>query len=325
MSGRSILADEVGLGKTIEAGIVCAELRLRGLARKILFLTPAGVVGQWGEELERKFGIPTEIATLKGWGQTTKPSDSYAKDEVVSIVSLSSARRPEFRDLLNKVSWDLVVIDEAHRVRNPKTASTKLVRSLKSRYMLLLTATPVENRLEDLYHLVSLIRPGHLGTISDFRRKHVSPVGSKDSEVSQNVSQFSTQVKALDDLKHSLRSVMVRHRRSEVALMLPRRLAETIVVTPTPEEVALYSKISDKVREEARSLGSGRSMVLRTVQRLAGSSPKAAARTLEHNGRNYFPKYPDSDHAQYRVFGKKPMAIGVRILLGCIRIMVTLK
>ncbi len=105
MSGRSILADEVGLGKTIEAGIVCAELRLRGLARKILFLTPAGVVGQWGEELERKFGIPTEIATLKGWGQTTKPSDSYAKDEVVSIVSLSSARRPEFRDLPNRLFW----------------------------------------------------------------------------------------------------------------------------------------------------------------------------------------------------------------------------
>src|ERR1039458_7444160 len=121
MSGRAILADEVGLGKTIEAGIVVSELRLRGLARRVLVLAPTGLVAQWGEELERKFAIPTVVADRMGWMDTQLLS-ARIEDPVV-LASLATARRSPLRDLLTEVEWDLVVVDEAHRVRNPDRKS----------------------------------------------------------------------------------------------------------------------------------------------------------------------------------------------------------
>jgi SNF2 family DNA or RNA helicase len=278
MSGRAILADEVGLGKTIEAGIVLSELRVRGLARRVLVLAPTGLVGQWGEELERKFAVPTVVAGAGGWSEE---STGTIEDPVV-LASLATARRSSLRDLLTEVAWDLVVVDEAHRVRNPRTASSKLVRTLQARFLLLLTATPVENRIDDLYHLVSLVRPGHLGTIADFRRRHTLPERATAS--GPPPPEATVEVAALGVLRRSLRDVMVRHRRSEVALMLPRRLAETRSVVPADGEAALYRLIAERVRSEGRQAGAGRSMALRTVLRLAGSSPRAVAPTLDRMG-----------------------------------------
>jgi SNF2 family DNA or RNA helicase len=177
-----------------------------------------------------------------------------------------------------------VVVDEAHRVRNPRTASSKLVRALRARFMLLLTATPVENRIDDLYHLVSLVRPGHLGTVGDFRRRHGSPP-EREPTTSQVASRApAPPVAAVADLRRSMRDVMVRHRRSEVSLMLPRRLAETLPVQPSRAEADLYGQIAERVRSEGRQGGAGRSMALRTVLRLAGSSLPAAAPTLDRMG-----------------------------------------
>jgi SNF2 family DNA or RNA helicase len=281
MSGRAILADEVGLGKTIEAGIVLSELRLRGLARRVLVLAPTGVVAQWGEEFERKFAIPTVVATSEKWTPGAVASTSI--EDPVVLASLATARRLPLRDLLTEVDWDLVVVDEAHRVRNPRTASSKLVRALRTRFMLLLTATPVENRIDDLYHLVSLVRPGHLGTIGDFRRCHGTP-SDRRGEVEKLAAESAPNVAALGELRRSMRDVMVRHRRSEVTLMLPRRLAETLSIEPSDVETALYSQIAERVRSEGRHTGPGRSMALRTVLRLAGSSPRTVARTLDRLG-----------------------------------------
>jgi hypothetical protein len=111
MQGRAILADEVGLGKTIEAGLVLSELRLRGLAPRVLVLVPAGLVGQWREELEVKFGLPALIAKtgLRGF-------DSTLEDGIV-LSSLAAARRAPLCDALTESSWDLVIIDEAHRLK----------------------------------------------------------------------------------------------------------------------------------------------------------------------------------------------------------------
>ena len=279
MSGRAILADEVGLGKTIEAGIVLSELRLRGLARRVLVLAPTGLVVQWGEELERKFALPTSVATRQGWAETLAPHSGGA--DPVILASLATARRPPLSDLLTQVDWDLVVVDEAHRVRNPRTASSKLVRALRARFMLLLTATPVENRLDDLYHLVSLVRPGHLGTVGDFRRRHGAP---SPGDPASSPSETTPGVTAVADLRRSMRDVMIRHRRSEVSLMLPRRLAETLAVQPSEAEAGLYGRIAERVRAEGRQTGPSRSMALRTVLRLAGSSPNAVAPTLDRMG-----------------------------------------
>ena len=165
MRGRAILADEVGLGKTIEAGLILSELRLRGLAERTLVLTPAGLVEQWRDELERKFSLPTAIVT----GRSGVP-DCRSGGPVL-LVSLAAARRDPLKRELTGGGWDLVVADEAHRLRSANSASGKLIRALTARFLLLLTATPVENRLQDLYEMISLVAPGLLGTPAQFRTR----------------------------------------------------------------------------------------------------------------------------------------------------------
>jgi SNF2 family DNA or RNA helicase len=266
MRGRAILADEVGLGKTIEAGLVLSELRMRGLAGRVLVLTPAGLVGQWREELERKFGFPTSIVTADGDGA------GAAAERPVQLASIAAARRDPLRGKLVEQQWDVVIADEAHRLRNPRSASGKLVRGLRARYLLLLTATPVENKLADLYELVSLVAPGLFGTPAQFRARHGG--ASADPAGPRNVV----------ELRARTREVMVRHRRSEVALMLPQRLAETVLVTPSADEAELYAGITRRVREAGRDASPARRLTLRGLTRLAGSSPAAVAPTLEKVG-----------------------------------------
>jgi SNF2 family DNA or RNA helicase len=265
MRGRAILADEVGLGKTIEAGLVLSELRLRSLADRSLVITPAGLVGQWQEELERKFGLPTVIASRSGWA-------AGAADRAVVLASIATARRDPLRSLLAADPWDTVIVDEAHRVRSPRSASGRLARALKARYLLLLTATPVENRLQDLYELVSLVSPGLLGTPAQFRARHAPGDGHQGAP--RNIT----------ELRRATSDVMVRNRRSEVALTLPQRLAETVLIRPGAPEAALYSELTERIRDTGRNAGPAELMTLRTLARLAGSSPAAAAPTLAKTG-----------------------------------------
>ncbi|HET8662310.1 MAG TPA: DEAD/DEAH box helicase [Micromonosporaceae bacterium] len=266
MRGRAILADEVGLGKTIEAGLVLAELRLRGLAGRTLVVTPAGLVEQWREELERKFGLPTAIASRDGW--------DAGLDRPVVLASLAAARRDPLRSLLVGREWDAVVIDEAHRVRAPRSASGRLARELRARYLLLLTATPVENRLADLYEMVSLVAPGLLGTAAQFRAQHGSGTADPAVQAPKNAAA----------LRARTREVMIRHRRSEVALMLPPRLAETLLVAPAADEAELYADVTARVRNAGRTAPAATRLALRSLVRLAGSTPAAAAATLTKLG-----------------------------------------
>jgi SNF2 family DNA or RNA helicase len=267
MRGRAILADEVGLGKTIEAGLVLSELRLRGMAGRALVLTPAGLVEQWREELERKFGLPTVVARGAEW--------ECSADDAVVVASIATARREPTRASLVADPWDVVIVDEAHRLRSSRSASGRLARSLTSRYLLLLTATPVENRLQDLYELVSLVAPGLLGTPAEFRRAHAEPhPASAVGALPRNVA----------ELRARTREVMVRHRRSEVALLLPQRLADTVLVTPNADEARLYAQIVTRVRAAAREAAPHRRLALRSLTRLAGSSPAAVAPTLAKVG-----------------------------------------
>jgi len=261
MRGRAILADEVGLGKTIEAGLILAELRLRGLADRTLVITPAGLVAQWQEELERKFGVPTAIP-----GQDV--------DRGVLVASLAAARRDPLKSQLTAEPWDLIIVDEAHRVRAPRNASGQLIRQLRSRYLLLLTATPVENRLQDLYEMVSLVAPGLLGTAAQFRAAHgTAPLATPGKEP-RNIAA----------LRKQTAEVMIRHRRSEASVLLPQRLAETVRVEPSGAERQWYADLTARVRAEGRTTTSAQRLALRSVAKLAGSSPAAAAPTLAKIG-----------------------------------------
>ncbi|MHB8451363.1 MAG: DEAD/DEAH box helicase [Mycobacteriales bacterium] len=267
MRGRAILADEVGLGKTIEAGIVLTELRLRGLADRTLVLVPAGLVEQWVQELDRKFALPTQVFVPDGSALPT--------DRTIAVASLATARRGPSLERLAAEPWDLVIVDEAHRVRNPRSASGQLARALRTRFLLLLTATPVENRLDDLLHLVSLVSPGLLGSPREFRARHGSAAPGHDGAAS---------VRDVEGLQTRLREVMVRHRRSEVALLLPQRIAETQRVVPGPGEAELYAAVARRLRREAAQASSGRLFAMRSLARLAGSSPAALGVGLANAG-----------------------------------------
>jgi SNF2 family DNA or RNA helicase len=267
MNGKAILADEVGLGKTIEAGLIIKEYMIRGLAKKILILVPASLVIQWTNELNSKFFIPA-IPQKKAyvWEQC---------DVVVS--SIDTAKRNPHRDIVLQQDYDIVVIDEAHKLKNKKTKNYEFAQHIKKKYCLLLTATPVQNKLEEIFNLVSLLKPGHLGNEENF-----------DKDFRENRHQLQNE----DQLKQLINKVMVRNRREETGLDWPKRFVKTIPITFSKEERELYEAISS-VRK-TNSTGANSAFSLLTLQREVCSSREAAFMTLK----NMLGKEDAGEHTQ---------------------------
>ena len=169
--GRVLLADEVGLGKTIEAGMVLKEYALRGMAERVLVLTPASLVGQWREELETKFGL----AFATTYDPLLREDAAAFWDQPRIVASIATARRREHVEALAARPFDIVIVDEAHHLRDRASASWKLVDALNKRFLLLLSATPVQNDLVELYNLLTLLKPGIFKTLKEFRAAYMTP------------------------------------------------------------------------------------------------------------------------------------------------------
>jgi SNF2 family DNA or RNA helicase len=233
LRGRAMLCDEVGLGKTVEAGICMMEYIMRGLARKILILVPPSLVNQWHEEMKRKFNqdfIRADDPEFVRMG-----SDAWGQYPKV-IASISTAKRSNHSQAISQLHYDLVIVDEAHHVKNRITVAWKFVNSLNKKYMLLLTATPVQNSLEELYNLITLLKPGQLKTYQHFRSNFV--------EDNQGI-----EVKNADKLKSLLSEVMIRNRRSNVDVRFTKRKATTRTVQMSDLERSLYTDLSQFIRE----------------------------------------------------------------------------
>ena len=227
MGGRAILADEVGLGKTIEASIIYKELAIRGLARRVLILTPASLVGQWQGELEEKFFERFEAPTdPDDWEHVTR-----------AIVSHDRARSKWHAEGILRHRWDLVIVDEAHKVKSERGATYKFIERIERDFILLLTATPLQNDLRELYNLITLLRPGQLGTWPEFRAAHL-------------VEGDQRQPKDPEALRVLTHEVMIRTRRSSVVddLNLPPRRPRHPVVKLTRAESDLYERTTDFLR-----------------------------------------------------------------------------
>jgi len=262
MRGRAILADEVGLGKTIEAGLIVKEYVLRGLVRTALVLSPAALVSQWRDELAVKFAL--DFAPIRS------PEDWSTKDFLV--VSLDTAKRGAHRAAAQGTPWDIVIVDEAHRLRNRSSQNWKFVAGLRKKYMLLLTATPIQNNMDELFNLVSLLKPGQLDTYGSFLDRFVA---SSDRRTPARVT----------ELRARLRDVMVRNRRGPT-LALPRRRVHSLAVRLSRPERVLYDAVTEFVRD-AYGARTGRlslpaRLTLIVLQREIGSSTFAAAQTLGH-------------------------------------------
>jgi superfamily II DNA or RNA helicase len=257
--GRVLLADEVGLGKTIEAGMVLKEYILRGMAERILILCPASLVGQWRDEMAAKFGI--ECATTHDPLLRGDPRRFWAQPWV--IASIAVARRKDHAEMLAGLDYDVVVADEAHHLRDQASASYRLVNSLRKRFLLLLSATPVQNSLLELYNLLTLLQPGIFKTPKEFRAVYMVP--GKPREPANR-----------DKLRELMRGVMVRNTRALAALRMPRRHASTLRATPDAGEAACYNALTLLVREAATRDRSGEHRLsLQHLLVAAGSSPAA--------------------------------------------------
>ena len=279
--GRGLLCDEVGLGKTIEAGLALKEYLLRQMAQRILIVTPPALVEQWREELAAKFNLPDFVTSADPEFRALGPA-AWAQFPRV-IASLATARRAEHRAQIESLVYDLVIVDEAHHLKNRASVSWKFVNGLQKKYLLLLTATPVENSLDELYNLITLLKPGQLKTPREFQRQFV-------------VQGDPRQPKNRGKLRELLADVMVRHSRSQVAssAQLPPRRAHTLRLTLSPAERAFYDEVSGLIRalltstaprveekaEPERKLSSAHRFTLQTLQREIGSSPLAARPTL---------------------------------------------
>ncbi|CAM4198986.1 DEAD/DEAH box helicase [Paenibacillus alkaliterrae] len=256
MGGRAILADEVGLGKTIEAGLVLKEYIVRGLAKRILILVPASLVLQWVRELNQKFGI-SAVAQKKEhtWGYD------------VVVASIDTAKREPHREIVLGTDYDLIIIDEAHKLKNKKTTNYQFANLLRKKYCLLLTATPIQNDLDELYNLITLLKPGQLGGQSEFAANFVV-----DKRLPKNE----------DQLQEALSTIMIRNRRGDGGIHFTKRFVKNIPLLLSEEEKALYDAVTGFVRERYDESGGDMSSMLSlvTLQREVCSSRDAVFLTL---------------------------------------------
>ncbi|WP_040208043.1 DEAD/DEAH box helicase [Neobacillus jeddahensis] len=255
MNGKAILADEVGLGKTIEAGLILKEYMIRGLVKKVLILVPASLVTQWAIELNSKFFIPAV---------TQRKSYVWEQSDVV-VSSIDTAKRNPHRDIIFNQDYDLIIIDEAHKLKNNKTKNYEFVQNLKKKFCLLLTATPIQNRIEEIFNLVSLLKPGHLGSETAFYEKYKRDARSLNDD---------------EHLKELVNKVMIRNRRADTGIEWTKRQVETIPIEFSIPELELYEAITT-LRNEGDWIQASSFSVM-TLQREACSSREAVFYTLKN-------------------------------------------
>lgn len=273
LSQGVLLADEVGLGKTIEAGLVLAQY-FAERKRKILLIVPAALRNQWLSELDDKFYIKSIILESKNFNSLKKQgiANPFDQKDAVVICSYNFVASKQLE--VSQVNWDLVVIDEAHRLRNVykpnNVTGRKLKEALKNRKKVLLTATPLQNNLMELYGLVSIIDDRVFGDAKSFREKYVNV----DNEMMRNMF-----------LKARLQQFCKRTLRKQVVEYVPytKRTAILEEYTPSVEEETLYNEVSDYLRSPVLYAlpNSQRTLMTLVLRKLLASSSFAISGTLD--------------------------------------------
>ncbi|MFN7139508.1 MAG: SNF2-related protein [Limisphaerales bacterium] len=288
LSKGAILADEVGLGKTIEAGLVLSQ-KWAERKRRILVITPSNLRKQWHQELSEKFFLPCEILETKSYNAAIRTGHfrPFEMDAVV-ICSYQFARN-KASDVAN-TPWDLVVMDEAHRMRNVYKPSNVIANTLKAalgtRHKLLLTATPLQNSLLELFGLVSFIDEHAFGDLKSFREQFA------------NLSQEQV----FHTLKARLKPLCHRTLRRQVTSYIPftKRLPMVEEFTPEEGEDRLYNLVSDYLRRgNLQALpASQRSLMTLVLRKLLASSTFAIAGALESISNRLRTKLKKQESAQ---------------------------
>ncbi len=306
LSKGAILADEVGLGKTIEAGILLAQ-RWAERRRRLLIICPANLRKQWCQELADKFFLPTAILEAKTFNQAVHAGNLNPLEQAkIIICSFQFARSKE--PYLRQTGWDLVVIDEAHRLRNVYKPGNKIGKAIKNaltnRHKVLLTATPLQNSLEELYGLVSLVDEYTFGDLKSFKTqfgksRDARPMSQADVDalvrdpmrtiMSKEFKQktkaaIAWESKEYAELKERLRPICQRTLRRQVLQYISYTNRHALVqeFVPSDEEQRLYGLVSDYLQQPTLYAlpSSQRQLMTLILRKLLASSSHAISGTL---------------------------------------------
>lgn len=273
----TLLADDVGLGKTVSAGLVASELIARGRINKILVVCPKLLMPQWREELETKFSI-------KGIEETGRKifDIKFPEGRFALITTYESARM--YLDKIAEIGFDMLILDEAHKLRNlygtekPPEVAKRFKKAFEDRlfkYVLMLTATPIQNRLWDIYSLVDLLSTarGHenpFGNANAFARKFIE---------GDTVSARKLKLEKRDEFRSIVYGYMSRFRRADADLDFPERKVELYKVEPSPGEKELFLFIKEEI-------GKLSPLVRISIAQALVSSPQAFSLQLNNMAEN---------------------------------------
>lgn len=293
LSNGAILADEVGLGKTIEAGLVLSQKWAEG-KRRILVVVPASLRKQWSQELAEKFFLPSTILEAKSFNAAIKAgrTNPFESDQI-QICSYPFAARHAEKLML--VRWDLVILDEAHRLRNVYKTQNKTARALRTALSgvpkVLLTATPLQNTLMELYGLVSFIDEYAFGDEKSFR------------------SQYSrmTLSEQFNELKNRLQPFCHRTLRRQVMeyVKYTNRQPVTQEFWPSEDEQALYDMVSDYLQRDSLFAlpNAQRKLMTLVLRKLLASSTFAIAGALDSLANKLLRQLKDNQQLVNRLEG----------------------
>lgn len=273
LSKGAILADEVGLGKTIEAGILLSQ-KWAERKRSLLIIVPANLRKQWHQELAEKFFLPATILETRSFNEQVKKKGNlnpFVQPDTIIICSYQFARAKEA--YIQKVRWDLVVIDEAHRLRNVYKSSNRIANAIKTAVAespkILLTATPLQNSLLELYGLVSVIDDYTFGDLKSFKEQFLNLSDDQD----------------FTELKTRLKPICQRTLRRQVLEYVPytNRFALVQEFFPSEQEQRLYDSVSDYLQRPTLFAlpSSQRKLMTLILRKLLASSTYAISATLE--------------------------------------------
>ncbi|MDO8509166.1 MAG: SNF2-related protein [Nanoarchaeota archaeon] len=277
MNCMALLADEVGLGKTITTGMIIKECIVRGLVKRVLILTPPSLVDQWAQELKFKFDLDFEIIENKNqWDKI-----NFAIASIDRVKGYDEAQGKFKHDKVHEIEWDLLIVDEAHKLKDRDTVRWRFVDKIPKKRFLILTATPFQNDLLELYSLLNLLKRGHLGTLKEFKKKFLFR-GNKRYPLNPH------------ELKDKLQEVMVRRRRDETGIDYKKRIPRIVAVEMSKEEEEIYKDITELLQtkyfsakgEEIR----GKLIIYSLLPKITSSS-KSAIESLTKIVNN--PKYHD--------------------------------
>jgi superfamily II DNA or RNA helicase len=227
--GRVILADDMGLGKTVQALAAAELLRRRRGIQRVLVIAPASVKYQWKTEIERFTGLSAQVID----GLLPRRKQLYAAPAFYNLSSYEVV----LRDLehMQRLQPDLIILDEAQRIRNWETATARTIKQLRSRYAFVLTGTPLENKLEELFSVVEFVDGRRLGPAFRFIKEHRT-----EDEKGRLLG-----YRGLDKIHQQLEPVLLRRTRKEVLTQLPARTDQIFRVAMTPEQEEPYQEQSD--------------------------------------------------------------------------------